>query len=119
MLETPPLAAARISSPVPRVVARLGSRRPAETRSRPEARAKREALGRTIQYTPSDRWDAPSAAAGWRNRDVIGHLAAQEVAAAASVAGEPLTELEEFRKSLEAAPFSLDEFNGWTVRRRA
>jgi len=83
------------------------------------ARAEREALGRTIQYTPPDRWDAPSAAAGWRNRDVIGHLAAQEVAAAASVAEEPLTELEEFRKSLEGARFSLDAFNEWTVQRRA
>ena len=83
------------------------------------ARAEREALGRTIQYTPPEAWDRDSVDPGWRNRDIVAHLAASEVAAAAALAGEVPAELEEYRKSLDGAPFTLEGFNEWTVRRRA
>ena len=46
------------------------------------AHAERERLGRTIQYTPPAVWDAESVCAGWRNRDIVAHLAAQDTAAA-------------------------------------
>jgi uncharacterized protein (TIGR03083 family) len=84
------------------------------------ARAEREALGRTIQYTPPDRWDADSASAGWRNRDVVAHVGASEVAAAAVLGSETASELEEYVKSVgdPEAPFSLDGFNEFTVARR-
>jgi uncharacterized protein (TIGR03083 family) len=83
------------------------------------ARAEREALGRTIQYTPPEAWEADSVSPGWRNRDIVAHLAASEVAAAAVVAGEVPAEIEEFQKAREDRRFSLDEFNEWSVRRRA
>jgi uncharacterized protein (TIGR03083 family) len=81
------------------------------------ARAEREALGRTIQYTPPEAWDRDSPCFGWRNRDVVAHLAATEVAAAAVLGGEPATEVEEFAKT--GQEFTVDEFNEFTVRRRA
>ncbi|MFN2590321.1 MAG: maleylpyruvate isomerase family mycothiol-dependent enzyme, partial [Actinomycetota bacterium] len=83
------------------------------------ARAERDALGRSIQYTPPKTWDAESASAGWRNRDIVAHLAADEVLAAAILAGEPAAELEEYVKSLDGEPFQIDSFNEWTVQRRA
>ncbi len=83
------------------------------------ARAEREALGRTIQYTPPDRWLVESVSPGWRNRDIVGHLAADEVLAAAVIGGEDPAELEEYTKTLHGEPFSLDGFNDWTVHRRA
>jgi uncharacterized protein (TIGR03083 family) len=83
------------------------------------ARAEREAFGRTIQYTPPDLWDADSACAGWRNRDIVAHLAGAEVAAAAALAGEVSAELEEFRKERDAEPFTLDDLNAYMVGRRA
>ena len=83
------------------------------------ARAEREALGRTIQYTPPQAWEQNSPAEGWRNRDVIAHLAASDVAAAAVIGDEAPSELEEFRKELHDEPFTLDAFNDYTVRRRA
>jgi uncharacterized protein (TIGR03084 family) len=83
------------------------------------ARAEREALGRTIQYTEPAAWDAPSVAAGWRNRDIVAHLASTEVAAAASVAGEAPAEFEEYVKSLDGDPPSVEAFNDFAVRRRA
>jgi uncharacterized protein (TIGR03083 family) len=83
------------------------------------ARAEREALGRTIQYTPPTAWEQESPSPGWRNRDIVAHLAATEVAAAAVLAGETPSELEEFLKSLEEGPFTVDAFNEFTVRRRA
>ncbi len=83
------------------------------------ARAEREALGRTIQYTPPDAWDQESPAEGWRNRDIVAHLAATEVAAAAVIAGEPPSELEEYMKTLNGEPFSVDAFNDYSVRKRA
>lgn len=84
------------------------------------ASAEREALGRTIQYTPPDRWDSDSACPGWRNRDVVAHLAASDVAAAAVLGEEAAAELEEYRKSTgEDGEFSLEAFNEFTVARRA
>lgn len=83
------------------------------------ARAEREAMGRTIQYTPPDRWEADSASPGWRNRDIVAHLAADDVLAAAVVGDESPTELEEYLKELDGEPFTIDAFNEWTLRRRA
>jgi uncharacterized protein (TIGR03083 family) len=84
------------------------------------ARAEREALGRTVQYTPPGRWEADSPVEGWRVKDVLAHLAASEVAAAAVVAGEAPEEVQEYRKTLEpGAAFTGDGFNNWSVARRA
>ena len=83
------------------------------------ARAEREALGRTIQYTPPDRWDAQSASPGWLNRDIVAHLASTEVAAAAAIADEAPAEFEEFMKSEGGSTLSVDAFNEFAVRRRA
>ena len=84
-----------------------------------QARFERDALGRTVQYTPPDRWDAPSSVEGWRVKDVVAHLAAADTAAAAIVGDEPPTEFEEFVKSLDGEPFTVDDWNEWSVRRRA
>jgi uncharacterized protein (TIGR03083 family) len=83
------------------------------------ARAEREALGRTIQYTEPPSWDEPSVLPGWRNRDVVAHLAASDVAAASVLAGEAPAELEEYAKSLDGGAFGVDGFNRWAVERRA
>jgi uncharacterized protein (TIGR03083 family) len=84
------------------------------------ARAEREALGRTIQYTAPERWEAESPAEGWRVKDVLAHLAASEVSAAEVLADEEAAEVQEFRKTLETgAAFSGDAFNDWSVARRA
>jgi hypothetical protein len=83
------------------------------------ARAEREALGRTIQYTPPQVWPVESVSPGWRNRDIVAHLASHEVAAAAILGDEVAAEFEEFVKAQDGEPFELDTFNEWTVRRRA
>jgi uncharacterized protein (TIGR03083 family) len=83
------------------------------------ARAEREALGRTIQYTPPEAWDKESPSPGWRNRDIVAHLAAGEVAAAAVLAEEVASEIQEYLKGLEDEPATLDGFNEFSVRRRA
>lgn len=84
------------------------------------ARAEREAIGRTIQYTPPEAWDASSAYGEWRNRDVVAHLAASDVAAAAVLAGEAPAELEEYLQSDDGrADPTLDGFNDSSVRRRS
>jgi uncharacterized protein (TIGR03083 family) len=83
------------------------------------ARSEREAMGRTIQYTPPEAWEEENLCAGWRNRDIVSHLAASEVAAAAALGGEAAAEVEEFAKTREGARFDLDEFNDWSVERRA
>jgi uncharacterized protein (TIGR03083 family) len=90
------------------------------------ARFEREALGRTIQYTPPDRWEDDSACEGWRNRDVIAHLAATDTAAAAVLGDEVPAEVEEYLKSREeeieipwfSSPDGLDGFNEFAVGRR-
>jgi uncharacterized protein (TIGR03083 family) len=83
------------------------------------ARFEREAMGRTIQYTPPQAWDQEAVSPGWRNRDIVAHLAASEVAAAAAMAGEISSEVEEYTKSLDGVRFTLQRFNDWTVQRRA
>jgi uncharacterized protein (TIGR03084 family) len=83
------------------------------------ARAEREALGRTIQYTPPEAWEQESPSPGWRNRDIVAHLAAGEVAAAAVIAGEVAAEIQEYVKGPEGEPATLDGFNDFSVRRRA
>ncbi|MGH2682000.1 MAG: maleylpyruvate isomerase N-terminal domain-containing protein [Actinomycetota bacterium] len=83
------------------------------------ARAEREGLGRTVQYTPPDAWDNATPCAGWRVRDVLAHLAAAEVAAAAVLAGETPTEIDAYAKSLDDDNLTLDGFNDSAVRRRA
>lgn len=83
------------------------------------AHAERERLGRTVQYTPPPAWDAESACAGWRNRDVMAHLAAQETAAAQVIAGETAAEFEEFREAQDPPDFWVDGFNEWAVARRS
>jgi uncharacterized protein (TIGR03083 family) len=84
------------------------------------ARAEREAFGRTVQYTPPERWEAESPKEGWRLRDVVAHLAASEAVAASVIADENPKELEEYTKSLDD-PRNLngDGFNRWAVARRA
>src|SRR5919204_4190407 len=83
------------------------------------ARHEREALGRTIQYTPPEAWESKSVLPGWRNRDIVSHLAASEVVAAAVLVAETSAELEEYLKSDEARPPTLDGFNNFAVSRRA
>lgn len=83
------------------------------------ASAERQRLGRTIQYAAPSTWEQPSAVKGWWNRDVIAHLAAGDTAAAQLVAGEPATELEEYREQLDGQTFAVKGFNEWTVGRRS
>jgi uncharacterized protein (TIGR03083 family) len=82
------------------------------------ARFEREALGRTVQYTDPARWEAPSPKEEWRVKDVMAHLAASEVAAAAVIGDEDPTELDEYRKTLEGSPVTVDGWNDWSVARR-
>jgi uncharacterized protein (TIGR03083 family) len=84
------------------------------------ARAEREALGRTVQYTPPERWEAESPRDGWRLRDVLAHLEASEAAAASVIADETPSELEEYTNSLDdRRRLDSDGFNNWAVTRRA
>lgn len=83
------------------------------------ANAERQRLGRTIQYADPSTWEQPSALPGWWNRDVMAHLAAGDTAAAQLVAGEPATEIDEYRAQLNGQPFTVDGFNAWTVNRRS
>jgi len=72
-----------------------------------------------VQFAEPDSWEKPSAAAGWWNRDVMAHLAAQDTAAAQLLAGEDAEELEAFRATLQSEAFDVDAFNAWTVDRRS
>jgi uncharacterized protein (TIGR03083 family) len=83
------------------------------------AHAERQRLGRMIQYADPGSWEQPSAADGWWNRDVIAHLGAGDTIAAQLVAGEPATELEEWRAEQADGPFDIDAFNASTVNRRS
>src|SRR6266545_840018 len=81
------------------------------------ARHERDGFSRTIQYTPPDRWEAPTQLTDWRAKDVLAHLAASEVAIAAILNEEVPAEFEEFLKATGARPSSLDEFmNGFNER---
>ena len=46
-----------------------------------------------IQFAEPDTWEAPSAAPGWWNRDVMAHLAAADTAAAQLQAETAVDEL--------------------------
>jgi uncharacterized protein (TIGR03083 family) len=81
------------------------------------AHAERARLGRTIQYAPASTWEADSVCDGWRNRDLIAHLAAQETAAAQLVAGEPAVEFDAFREA-NGGELWVNGFNEWAVRTR-
>ncbi len=83
------------------------------------ARHERDALGRTVQYMPPERWLDESPIEGWLVKDVMAHLAASEVAVAALIGDEEATELEEFRKALDGQPVTVDGWNAWSVERRA
>jgi uncharacterized protein (TIGR03083 family) len=82
------------------------------------ARAERERLGRTIQYTEPEVWERPSVCEGWSNRDIIAHLAAQETASAQLVAGQPATEFDAFRDA-NGGDLWVNGFNEWAVTTRA
>jgi uncharacterized protein (TIGR03083 family) len=83
------------------------------------AHAERQRLGRTVQFAEPVTWEQPSALAGWWNRDVMAHLAAQDTAAAQIVKGDPAVELEEYRSGLGDQPFTVDGFNSYAVARRS
>jgi len=84
------------------------------------ARHEREAMGRTIQYTPPEKWEADSPVPGRRVRDLVAHVAAAEVAAAAVLVGEEPAELQEFLKSEDARRDpTVEGFNSFAVRRRS
>jgi uncharacterized protein (TIGR03083 family) len=82
------------------------------------AHAERQRLGRMIQFADSETWEQPSAAAGWWNIDVMAHLAAADTAAAQLLAGEPATELDEYREKV-GDDYTIDGLNTWTVDRRS
>jgi uncharacterized protein (TIGR03083 family) len=82
------------------------------------ANAERARLGRTMQYAPPAIWEADSVCAGWRNRDIVAHLAAQDTAAAQLVAGETPVELDAFREA-NGGELWVNGFNEWAVRTRA
>jgi uncharacterized protein (TIGR03083 family) len=81
------------------------------------AYAERERLGRTMQYTDPAAWDADSVCAGWRNRDIVAHLAAQDIAAAQLLAGEPAVEFGAFREANDGDLW-VNGFNEWAVKVR-
>jgi uncharacterized protein (TIGR03083 family) len=78
------------------------------------AHAERQRLGRTVQYVEPQSWDADSPCAGWRNRDVMAHLAAQDTAAAALLGEQPAVEFDAFREA-NGGEFWVDGFNEWAV----
>ncbi len=80
--------------------------------------AERERLGRAIQYADPAAWDAPSPCAGWTNRDLLAHLAAQDTAAAQLVGGEPAAELDAFRAANDGDLW-VNGFNEWAIGVRA
>jgi uncharacterized protein (TIGR03083 family) len=82
------------------------------------AHGERARLGRTIQYAPPEVWDADSVCAGWRNRDIVAHLAAQDVAAAQLVSGEPAVEFDAFREA-NGGELWVNGFNEWAVTTRS
>lgn len=83
------------------------------------AQREREALGRTIQYTDPEAWENPTPHRGMPIADVLSHLAATEIAAAAAVGDEEQTEVGEFRKAAAPEDFTLEGFSAWAIARRA
>jgi uncharacterized protein (TIGR03083 family) len=82
------------------------------------AYAERQRLGRTIQYAPAAAWETDSVCQGWKNRDIVAHLAAQETAAAQLMKGEPATEFDAFREA-NGGELWVNGFNESAVRVRA
>ncbi len=86
------------------------------------AHAERARLGRLVQYALPESWERMSAAAGWWNRDVVAHLAAQDGAAAQVVAGETSREFADYdgwrAGEGDSAHFTVDGFNDFAVGRR-
>lgn len=82
------------------------------------AHAERARLGRVVQFASPESWEAPSPCQGWRNRDVMAHLAAQETAAVQVVRGEAPEEFDAFRAA-NGGEFWVDGFNESAVRVRA
>ena len=62
------------------------------------------------------RWERPSRCPGWTVRDVLSHLAGEELYNHACLNGD----LETFRATMRAAGITggYDEFNQWCVRQR-
>jgi len=84
------------------------------------AREEREAVGRTMQYTEPQYWDQPSGCDGWRNRDVVAHLASAEAVAAATLRGEALQEVERYFAGLtDGTSPTVDGFNDYAVAQRS
>jgi len=81
------------------------------------AYAERERLGRTMQFTEAAAWDKPSVCEGWRNRDIVAHLAAQDIAAAQRLAGEPAVEFDAFKEANDGELW-VNGFNEWAVKVR-
>ena len=81
------------------------------------ASAERERLGRTIQYAPAGAWASDSVCDGWRNRDILAHLAAQETAAAQLMNDEPAVEFDAFREA-NGGDLWVNGFNESAVRAR-
>ena len=82
------------------------------------AHGERDRLGRTMQYAEPGTWAADSVCAGWRNRDIVAHLVAQDTAAAQLVAGEPAAEFDAFRAA-NGGDLWVNGFNEWAVATRA
>ena len=81
------------------------------------AYAERQRLGRTMQYTDPAAWDRDSVLVDWKNRDIVAHLAAQDIAAAQLLAGEPAVEFDAFREANDGDLW-VNGFNEWAVRVR-
>jgi len=84
------------------------------------AHAERQRLGRTIQYAPAESWEAPSACAGWWNRDVMAHMSGQDTAAAHLFRGDPAEEIDAYRATLSPGQaFTVDGLNAFLVNNRS
>jgi uncharacterized protein (TIGR03083 family) len=81
------------------------------------AYAERQRLGRTMQFTDPAAWDQDSVCSGWRNRDIVAHLAAQDIAAAQLMAGEPAVEFDAFKEANDGDLW-VNGFNEWAVKVR-
>jgi len=81
------------------------------------AYAERQRLGRTMQYTDPAAWDRDSVLVDWKNRDIVAHLAAQDIAAAQLLAGEPAVEFDAFREANDGDLW-VNGFNEWAVKVR-